>query len=812
MSNLILDMDVIKKSPIKDLLQRLSSSEKGLSASEADARLRQYGYNEIKEIKENPLLKFLSYFWGPIPWMIEAAAVLSAIIRHWDDFVVIAVLLVINAAVAFWQEHKADNAIEQLKEKLALQAKALRDGKWMEIPARELVPGDVVRIRLGEILPADIKLINGDYLQVDESALTGESLPVEKLVSDIGYSGSIARKGEMDGLVVATGMNTFFGKTARLVEEAETVSHFQKAIVKIGDYLIVLAVALVAVIFMFALFRHESIINTLQFALVLTVAAIPAALPAVLSITMAVGAVALSRREAIVSKLAAIEEMAGMDILCSDKTGTITKNELTLADMTPFGDFSDDDLLMLSSLCSREEDNDPIDAAIISKWKESRSARAEYKVKEFTPFDPVSKRAEALVEDEKGVDFKVAKGAPQVILSLASDREGLRKQLDKCVNDFAGKGFRALGVARTDGDGKWQYAGVLALYDPPRDDSRETITTAGHMGVEVKMITGDHDAVAKEIARQVNLGSNIRPASDLSGISDVAALNVIKEANGFAQVFPEHKYHIVELLQREGHILGMTGDGVNDAPALKKADAGVAVTGATDAAKSAADIVLTRPGLSVIVDAIKESRKIFQRMNSYAIYRIAETLRVLFFITLCILIFKFYPVTAIMIVLLALFNDAPIMTIAYDNVHYSDEPEKWNMRSVISISTILGLVGVFFTFGLFYVADRILHLDGNVIQSFIFLKLAVAGHLTIFMSRCRGPFWSMRPSAPLFWSTVATKALATLFVVYGWYVAPIGWKLAGVVWGWALLELVITDPIKILAYQILDHEDIKFRR
>lgn len=333
MDNIVLDIDEVKKSPVQYLLKRFSSNERGLSASEASGRLEQYGYNEIKEKKASPILKLLSYFWGPIPWMIEIAAILSAVIHHWDDFAIIAILLFLNAVVGFWQEHKADNAIELLKNKLALKARVLRGGKWMEIAARDLVPGDVVRVRLGEIVPADLKLIEGDYLEVDESALTGESLPVEKKVSDVAYSGSIIRKGEMNALVVATGMNTFFGRTAKLVAEAKTVSHFQKAVVKIGDYLIVLAGALVVLIFMVAMFRHESLIHTLQFALVLTVAAIPVALPAVLSVTLAVGATALAKKEAIVSKLVAIEEMAGMDILCSDKTGTITKNELTLAEL-----------------------------------------------------------------------------------------------------------------------------------------------------------------------------------------------------------------------------------------------------------------------------------------------------------------------------------------------------------------------------------------------------------------------------------------------------------------------------------------------
>jgi H+-transporting ATPase len=811
----VISTEEAKKTSIDDLFQKLSSGTKGLSSSEYKERLQQYGYNEITEKKKSPILKLLSYFWGPIPWMIEVAAILSAIVHHWEDFWIIFMLLLINAIVGFWQEHKAGNAIELLKQKLAPKARVLRDGKWIEVDAKELVPGDVVRVRLGVIIPADIKLFDGDYLLTDESALTGESLPVEKHVSDVAYSGSIARQGEMNGLVVATGMSTFFGRTAKLVEEAKTQSHFQKAVIKIGDYLIILALALVSLIFLVALFRNESMLETLQFALILTVAAIPAALPAVLSVTMAVGAMALAKKEAIVSKLVAIEEMAGMDILCSDKTGTITQNKITVGDINPFESFKENDVLLFAMLASREEDQDPIDDAILAVAKkngEITQLSGSYKTVQFTPFDPVSKRTMATIESNDGNRFKIAKGAPQSILSLVVNKEDIAAQVDEHVNSLASKGYRPLGVAKADTKETWQYVGLIGLYDPPREDSAETIKTAQGMDVRVKMVTGDHTAIAQEIAQQVNLGTNIMPASSFLDKPDREAERVVEDADGFAQVFPEHKYHIVELLQKKGHIVGMTGDGVNDAPALKKADAGIAVAGATDAAKSAADIVLTRPGLSVIIDAIKESRKIFQRMNSYAIYRIAETIRVLFFITLSIIVFNFYPVTAVMIVLLALFNDAPIMAIAYDNVRYSKEPEKWNMRLVLSMATFLGLIGVVASFGIFYIGERLLHLNKDMIQSFIFLKLAVAGHLTIFLTRTRGPFWSIRPSAPLFWSAVVTKVFATLVAVYGWYVAPISWKLAVFVWGYALVAFVITDFLKVRLRRVFEHTGVIFHR
>ncbi len=816
MDDIGIGTETVKSDSVEQVFNRLAADRNGLSTHEAEERSETFGPNEIREQRRSPLLKFLSYFWGPIPAMIEAAAVLSALVHRWEDFWIILALLLLNGAVGFWQEHKADNAIELLKKRLAPVAKVRRDGNWQQKPARALVPGDIVRLRLGDIVPADVKLVEGDALQIDESALTGESMPVEKHASDVAYSGSIVRQGEADAVVAATGMQTYFGKTAQLVEETGGRSHFQKTVIKIGDYLIVLALALVALIFLVAAFRHESLLTTLQFALILTVAAIPAALPAVLSVTLAVGAARLASKEAIVSRLVAIEEMAGMDVLCSDKTGTITENRLEVGEIIPFEDAGETEVLSTAALASREEDQDPIDIAIVSSARNREKVLQSLEsmhVKHFVPFDPVSKRSQAEVDTPDNGTVKVAKGAPQAMAALTEADKRLTRRVDKQVERLAEKGFRALGVARAQGaHGAWQYLGLVALHDPPRPDSAETLDTARKMGVDVKMVTGDHAAIAKEVAKEVHMGTRILSAESLAEENKEKRKKMMDAADGFAQVFPEHKYRIVEDLQQEDHIVGMTGDGVNDAPALKRADVGIAVAGATDAARSAADIVLTLPGLSVIIDAIKESRKIFQRMNSYAIYRITETIRVLFFITASILAFNFYPVTAVMIVLLALLNDAPIMAIATDRVPISAQPVRWNMREVLEMATFLGLIGVLFSFGVLYVGRDVLHLGRDMIQSLIFLKLAVAGHLTIFLTRSRGPFWTSRPSGALFWSAVGTKALATLVVVYGWYMTPIGWSLALMVWGYALVAFVITDFLKRYLYRLLDHSGLKFSR
>ena len=798
--------DDLKSLPMPEVEKQLGSSPKGLSQAEAEKRLAQYGPNEIAEKKTNVFLKFLSYFWGPIPWMIEAAVILSGVVRHWLDFFIILFLLFSNAMIAFWEEHQAGNEIAALKAKLAKIARVLRDGKWATPEVSELVPGDVIRLRLGDIVPADARVLAGDPVQVDQSALTGESLPVTRKPGEAVFSGSIIKRGETDAMVYATGANTYFGKTAELVESAHTVSHFQRAVLKIGDYLIILAVALVAMIVTFALFRHDPLLDTLEFALVLLVAAIPVAMPTVLSVTMAVGARLLAKKEAIVTKLSAIEELAGVDVLCSDKTGTLTQNKLTLGDPFCVNNIPADQVILWAALSSRAEDKDTIDLAVIGGVKDDKELKS-YQILHFQPFDPVHKRTEATVKGSDGKQFFVAKGAPQVILQMATNVGEVKPAVEKAVNEFAGRGFRSLGVARADQENKWQFVGVLPLFDPPREQAKATIASAGQMGVKVKMVTGDQLAIAQETSRQLGLGTNILDATvlqDSKNLQSAQLVGSIEKADGFAQVFPEDKYNIVDILQKHGHAVGMTGDGVNDAPALKKADCGIAVSGATDAARAAASIVLLAPGLHVIIDAIKESRRIFQRMNSYAIYRIAETLRVLFFMTLAILVFNFYPVTAVMIVMLAVLNDGAILSIAYDNVHYKDKPESWNMRLVLGISTVLGVIGVVAAFGLFYLGERVFHFDHAHVQTLMYLKLSVAGHLTIFLTRTRGPFWSIRPARILWIAVLGTQAVATLIAVYGLFMAPLGWGWAAFVWGYALAWFLLNDRVKLLAYRIFD--------
>ncbi|MDQ6955090.1 MAG: plasma-membrane proton-efflux P-type ATPase, partial [Mariprofundaceae bacterium] len=774
------------------------------------------GPNSLKEKKKRTWLKFLNYFWGPIPWMIEAAATLSALARHWADLVIILVMLLFNALVGFWQEYKASNALDALKKQLALKARVLRDANWSEEDAAGLVPGDIIRLRMGDIIPADAQLLEGDYLSVDQSALTGESLPVDKKVGETVYSGSIAKQGEMVALVTYTGSATFFGNTARLVAEAGAESHFQKAILQIGNYLICLSLALVTILIVVQLGRGAPLLELIQFALILTVASIPVAMPAVLSVTMTVGAQALSKMQAIVSRLESIEEMAGIDILCSDKTGTLTQNELTLGDVIAFDAHTEEQLILAGSLASKKENRDAIDLAVMGGLKDASLLKA-YTLKHFTPFDPVQKRTEAEVIDSQGNGFRVSKGAPQVILDLVAHDMGIavmkemKEKVDLLVDAFAAKGYRTLAVASTAADGRWQFLGVLSLFDPPRVDSVETIRRAGEHGITVKMVTGDNVAIGREIAGQLGMGKNIRLANDLFGHdSNITKPGPelgerIEKEDGFAQVFPEHKYGIIKALQARDHLVAMTGDGVNDAPALKQADVGIAVSGATDAARAAADLILTAPGLSVIISAVEEARHIFERMNSYAIYRITETVRIMIFMVLAMIIYGYYPITAVMIILLALLNDIPIMTIAKDNTWLDPNPVRWNMHRVLTMATVLGLVGVVETFLLLVIASRWFGIDLAHLQTIIFLKLSIAGHLTLFVARTRHAMFSKpHPSTLLFGAIICTQLLAALIAGMGWLMTPIPWLYVGMIWAYCLVWVLIEDRIKLTVYKHLN--------
>ena len=833
----------------------------GLSSKEVQERFEKYGPNSIQTKETAWYVRLFRRFWGPIPWMIEVASILSAVAHRWEDFTIIMILLFVNAFVDFYQESKALNAIAVLKKKLAQKALVLRDGTWQEVDAVALVPDDIIKIKIGDIVPADVELLEGGtFLVVDESALTGESLPVNRKQGETVYANAVIKQGEMLARVTATALHTYFGKTVGLVAKAqrEEHSHFQKMVIKVGNFLIVLTIFMIAIILYYGISHNEPTFELVVFALVLTISAIPVAMPAVLTVTMAIGARVLAKKEAIVSRLAAIEEIAGMDILCSDKTGTLTQNSMSLASVYTVEGFSADALMVYAALASKEENQDPIEKPIFQYIKEKRlQARLEHKkLKTFLPFDPVHKRTEGIYI-ESDHELIITKGAPQVIIEQSDENSFDKKAVYKAVNSYAQKGFRTLGVAYKRGDEEFfQFVGLIPLFDPPRVDSKQAIEEAQAKGVSVKMITGDNLAVAKYIAQILSIGEDIEDVRALKGESieefivlsriitkaitqtlepdyDEEKVNetvdtmmrkiqrelynmplpkgkvakheseiiaLIEEATGFAQVYPEDKYFIVDKLQKNDHIVGMTGDGVNDAPALKKADCGIAVSGATDAARAAADIVLLAPGLRVIVDAIKESRKIFERMKSYAIFRISETIRIIIFMTLAIVVYDFYPVTTLMIILLALLNDIPIIFIAYDNTKIREKPVRWDMKEIFVLSSWLGIAGVLSSFLLFWILISKMQLPLAFVQSLFFVKLVVAGHGTIYNTRIDE--WFFKPPFPakaLFNATFISAIAGTIISVYGFgLMEPIGWKWAGVIWAYALVWFVFNDTVKML--------------
>ena len=834
----------------------------GLSSEEAKKRLEKYGPNAIEEKEESWLHRLFRRFWGPIPWMIEVAAILSAMVKHWEDFTIITILLLVNAIVDFYQESKALSALKVLKNKLARKALVLRDGKWQQIDAKEIVPGDIVKIKIGDIVPADIKLLpGGDFLQVDQSALTGESLPVTRKTDDTVYANAIIKKGENTGIVLETGENTYFGKTVKLVAKAESEqrSHFQEMVIKVGNFLIAVTLVMVSIIIYLGISRGQNILDLLEYALILTVAAIPVALPAVLTVTMAAGAKLLANMQAIVSRLSAIEELAGMDVLCSDKTGTLTQNKMTINDPYTVGDVSNDDIIFYAALASKEENNDPIEVPIYTYLKEHNlyEKLKSYTLEKFTPFDPVSKRTESVLIHDKQT-IQVTKGAPQVIIEMCDETAFDKKAAYAQVESFAQKGFRTLGVAWKEvTEEKWHFMGLVPLYDPPREDSKEVVADVKAHGVAVKMVTGDNVAVAKYIAGLLDIGDDIRDIKALKGesteeyvflaeviaealykklepekVTDEAVkqfgeeiskevqkllmnrplpkgsikehesdiIKAIEEANGFAQVFPEDKYFIVDKLQKADHIVGMTGDGVNDAPALKKADCGIAVSGATDAARASADLVLLAPGLNVINNAIKIARITFERMQSYTIYRIAETIRVILLFTLTISIFDFYPITAIEIILLALFNDLPILAIAYDNTKLRKYPVRWDMKEVLVLSSWLGIAGVLSSFLLFWLVYYVWQVNAELTQTIFFAKLIIAGHGTLYNTRRDDWFWKRPWPNPILWNASLWSAVAAVIIaVYGFgLIYPMGWGWALFLVGYLFAWFLFNDVVKML--------------
>ncbi|CAI0438751.1 unnamed protein product [Linum tenue] len=820
----------LERIPIEEVFEQLKCSREGLTGDEGANRLQVFGPNKLEERKESKFLKFLGFMWNPLSWVMEAAAVMALLLANdgrsppdWQDFVGIVGLLVINSTISFFEENNAGNAAAALMAGLAPKTKVLRDGRWTEQEAAILVPGDIISIKLGDIVPADARLLEGDPLKIDQSALTGESLPVTKNPYDEVFSGSTCKQGEIEAVVIATGVHTFFGKAAHLVDSTNQIGHFQAVLTAIGNFCIcsIAAGILVEIIVMYPI-QHRKYRDGIDNLLVLLIGGIPIAMPTVLSVTMAIGSHRLSQQGAITKRMTAIEEMAGMDVLCSDKTGTLTLNKLsvdrTLIEVFVKG-MDTEHVILLASRASRTENQDAIDAAIVGMLADPKEARAGVREVHFLPFNPVDKRTALTYVDLDDNWHRASKGAPEQILNLCNCKEDVRRKVHAVIDKFAERGLRSLGVARQEvpeknkdsPGGPWQLVGLLPLFDPPRHDSAETIRRALHLGVNVKMITGDQLAIAKETGRRLGMGTNMYPSSSLLGQSKDASIaslpvdELIEKADGFAGVFPEHKYEIVKRLQEKKHICGMTGDGVNDAPALKKADIGIAVADATDAARGASDIVLTEPGLSVIISAVLTSRAIFQRMKNYTIYAVSITLG--FMLIALIWKFDFSP-------FMVLIDTGTIMTISKDRVKPSPLPDSWKLKEIFSTGVVLGTYMAIMTVLFFWAMRetnffsdkfhvRPLHDRPEQMMSALYLQVSIVSQALIFVTRSRSWSFVEVPGKLLLLAFMVAQLIATMIAVYAnWVIAGIrgcGWGWAGVIW---LYSLVTYIPLDILKFAI----------
>lgn len=827
----------LERIDVEQVFEHLKCTKEGLTSEEGQKRLGIFGPNKLEEKKESKLLKFLGFMWNPLSWVMECAAIMAIVLANgggkppdWQDFVGIVVLLIINSTISFIEENNAGNAAAALMAGLAPKTKVLRDAKWTEQEAAILVPGDVISIKLGDIVPADARLLEGDPLKIDQSALTGESLPVTKNPGAEIFSGSTCKQGEIEAVVIATGVHTFFGKAAHLVDSTNQVGHFQKVLTAIGNFCIcsIALGMLIEIIVMYPIQRRayrEGIDNLL----VLLIGGIPIAMPTVLSVTMAIGSHRLSQQGAITKRMTAIEEMAGMDVLCSDKTGTLTLNKLTvdktLIEVFP-SDVDKDTVVLLAARASRVENQDAIDASIVGMLGDPKEARAGITEVHFLPFNPVDKRTAITYVDGNGDWHRCSKGAPEQIIDLCVLKGQLKEKAHTVIDNYAERGLRSLAVARQtipeknkeSAGGPWEFVGLLPLFDPPRHDSAETIRRALELGVNVKMITGDQLAIGKETGRRLGMGTNMYPSSSLLGqskdesIAGIAVDELIEKADGFAGVFPEHKYEIVKKLQERKHICGMTGDGVNDAPALKKADIGIAVADATDAARGASDIVLTEPGLSVIISAVLTSRAIFQRMKNYTIYAVSITIRIVLGFLLVALIWKF-DFSPFMVLIIAILNDGTIMTISKDRVKPSPVPDSWKLREIFATGVVLGTYMAIMTVVFFWLAHSttfftrifgVKPIAGNMaeLNSALYLQVSIISQALIFVTRSRSWSFVECPGLLLLGAFVAAQLVATAIAVYAnWHfarISGIGWGWAGVIWIYSLITYFPLDVLKFI--------------
>ena len=763
----------------------------GLTSAEARQRLLKYGPNMVAEDHPHPWLLLLRKFWAPVPWMLEATIALQFALGKADEAAIIAVLLIFNAVLGFAQENRANNALALLKKRLAIQVRVFRDKIWQQAAAQDLVPGDVVHLRMGDFAPADMRLLDGQVL-LDQSSLTGESLPVEAGTSATVHAGVIVKRGEASGEVTATGEHTYFGKTAELVRSAKTASHLETLIVTIVKYLVTLDAILVAALLLYSWIHGIAITEVLPFALILLVASVPIALPATYTLATALGALELAKNGVLVTRLSAIEEAAAMDVLASDKTGTITQNRLALTALHSFAPYADDDLLRWAALACDHATQDPIDMAILEA-AQLRGLLSDMPQRlSFTPFDPETKRSEARY-DQNGSKLRVLKGAPRVIAALVMGGPNISADVERLGAD----GSRVLAVAVETGDNGLQFAGLVALQDPPREDSHLLIQNLHDLGVRVLMVSGDGPATARAVAEKVGIGGRVCSPENLH---EAIQQNVL-DYDVFARVLPEDKFRLVQALQRNGHVVGMSGDGVNDAPALKQAEVGIAVANATDVAKAAASMVLTNPGLADVKAAVETSRRINQRMLTYTMNKIIKTLEIAIFLSVGVMLTGVFVITPLLIVLLLFTNDFVTMSIATDHVSYARKPERWNIPNLMLTSGILAGLMLILSFAVFFAGRDWLHLPLSQLQTLIFVMLVFTGQGNVYLVRERRHFWQSVPSRWLLLASLLDIVVVGILSTQGILMAAIPlWLVSGLM-GLVLVYLIAVDFIKIRVFK-----------
>ncbi len=773
---------------------------KGLASEEVRRRIQTYGPNEVPEHRESPALRFLRKFWGLTPWMLELTALLTFALGNLGDTYIVLALLVLNGILGFFQEERASEAIAYLRQRLQVNARVLRDGSWSSVAARELVPGDVVRVRGGDFVPADLRIHEGS-VEVDQSAVTGESLTAAKGAGDAVVSGSTIVRGEATGAVTATGTRTYFGRTVELVQIAKPKLHMEEVTSKVVQWLLVMVGSLLAVALLYTAVVGNDVLPILPLAVVLMVSAIPVALPTMFTISMALGSLELAKKGVLITRLSAGEDAATLDVLCADKTGTITLNRLRVVDVVPLNDYSRQDVLRYAALASQEANRDPIDLAVLDAARTEGVDSQGWVQRAFVPFDPSTRRTAAALEKD-GTKRYALKGAINAVVPPGSSKEVMARVV-KEVEGFSAKGYRALAVAVGTSLDKTSPVGILALADPPRADSAQHLADLRDLGISTKMLTGDALPIAKEMASEVGLGDHITRISDVKAqLASGQGVAGIETANGFAEIYPEDKYLVVKALQDHRHVVGMTGDGVNDAPALKQAEVGIAVSNATDVAKKSASVVLTDEGLAGIIDLVQSGRRIYQRIITWILNKVVKTFQIVVFVVLAFLLTGEYVVSVFSMILFLFVTDFVTLSLATDSVRYSETPDTWDIQGLVKVAVALGLLIVAESFGLLVLADRFFGLSADVpaLQTFFFDYLVFLGVLQVLILRERRHFWESRPSLTLGLAVSLDILVVGAVSVLGFFqlqAVPAVEVLAALGYS-VLVSFVINDAVKAL--------------